>query len=356
MKWRVPKLLTKVRDIGYDAYLVTDAANVKYLTGLPNPQSPYLLVRAQAETIICLPSDGYATAKSLISGLCEIKTADVGQPTFDLLSEELPRMGLKRIGFDTLTADDYLKLVEGTRNTSFVPDRNTMWELRMIKSEEEIVAIRKAAKIADVGQKTAAEVIRPGIREYEVAAEVEYAMRILGSEDEGHRTVVASGSRTSTGSMGGYTTNREIGKDELVEVDTGATIDGYRTDLGRTYVAGKPTAKQKEIYKLVQKAWRAAFECVKPGALAEEIDAAARRAYGNEYEKYLIFEAGHGIGQTFEPPLLTKNNKAVLKENMVVTVEPGLSGIPGVGGFLIEDTTLVVKDGAERLTAPALDW
>ena len=115
----------------------------------------------------------------------------------------------------------------------------------MIKSQEEINDVRQAAKIADEAQKTAAEVVKPGRREYEVAAEVEYAMRSLGSEDEGHRTVVTSGPRTIVGAAMGGTTDRKINKGEIVVVDTGATINGYRTDLGRPYVAGKPTPKRR---------------------------------------------------------------------------------------------------------------
>jgi Xaa-Pro aminopeptidase len=192
------------------------------------------------------------------------------------------------------------------------------------------------------------------MREYEVAAEVEYAMRMLGSEDEGHRTVVTSGPRTALGVGSGFTTDREMREGELVIVDTGATVNRYRTDLGRPYVLGKPTGRQKEIYNLVREAWHAAFTCVRPGAIAGDVDAAARRVFG-EYEKYFDHEIGHGMGLTFEPPALGKNSKDMLKENMVVTVEPGLY-IDGFGGILVEDTTVVIKDGAQRLSAPPLDW
>jgi len=105
---------------------------------------------------------------------------------------------------------------------------------------------------------------------------------------------------------------------------------------------------------LVKNAWAASFACVKPGAIAGDVDAAARKVFG-EYEKYFDHEVGHGVGLTFEPPALGKGSTDVLKENMTVTVEPGLY-IDGFGGMLVEDTTVIVKDRAERLTAPPLDW
>jgi len=225
----------------------------------------------------------------------------------------------------------------------------------MIKSEEEIKYLRRASKIADEGHKTAAEVIKPGMREYEVAAAVEHAMRVLGSEEEGHKTYVTSGPRTVLAVASGRTTDRKIKAGDLLVIDTGAMINGYRSDMARTYVAGKPTQKQKEIYKLVQKAWDAAFAGVKPGAIGGDVDTAARKVFG-AYEKYFDHEVGHGIGLSLpEPPALIKNSKDVLKENMVVTVEPGLY-IEGIGGILLEDMTLIGKDGAEHLTAPPIDW
>jgi Xaa-Pro aminopeptidase len=351
---RIETLRKKIVELGYDAYLAADEMDVRYLTGIPVPQSQLLLVKPDGNHIIYVLSDGLRTAESKVTSFCEIKAADVGQDSLEVLLADLPSSKIRVLGFDSLSAGSYLKLSERFRDVRFVSDAATMWGMRMIKSNDEIANVRKAAMIADRGQKTASEVIRSGMREYEVAAEVEHTMRVLGSEDEGHRTVVSSGLRTVFGVVSGFSTNRTIGEGEFVIVDTGATIDGYRTDLGRTYVAGKPTPKQQEIYKLVQNAWQAAFSIVRPGAECGDVDAAARKAFGS-YEKFFDHEVGHGLGLSFEPPPLGKNSKEVLKENMVVTVEPGLY-IDGFGAVLLEDTTLVSKNGAERLTAPPLSW
>jgi len=224
----------------------------------------------------------------------------------------------------------------------------------MIKSDREIDSARKAARIADAGQRVASEIVRAGIQEYEIAAEVEHIMRTLGSEDEGHRTIVSSGPRSVMGVFSGYSTDRVINDGDLVIVDTGATFDGYRSDLGRPYVAGKPSEKQRKIHDILIKAWDAAFAAVKPGVEGGDVDSAARKVLG-KYQKYFDHEIGHGLGLSFEPPALTRGSKDLIQEKMIVTVEPGLY-IDGVGGMIIEDPNIVLKDHAERLTSSPHEW
>jgi Xaa-Pro aminopeptidase len=352
--FRIETLRKKIIELGYDAYLVADEMDVRYMTGIPVPQSQLLLVKSDGNHTIYVLSDGLRTAESKVAGFCEIKAADPGKDSLELLLPDLRGSNIRMLGFDSLLAEIYVKLSDRLREVHFVPDAGTIWSMRMIKSNDEIGNVRKAANIANRGQKTASEIIRPGMREYEVAAEVEHTMRVQGSEDEGHRTVVSSGPRAVFGVASGYSTDRMIKQGEFVIVDTGATIDGYRTDLGRTYLTAKPTPKQKEIYRLVQNAWEAAFSIIRPGAECGDVDAAARKVFGS-YEKFFDHEVGHGLGLSFEPPALAKNSKEVLKENMVVTVEPGLY-IDDFGAVLIEDTNLVTKYGAERLTALPLSW
>jgi Xaa-Pro aminopeptidase len=358
---RLGTLRKKIEHLGYGAYLVTDEMNVKYLTGIPTPQAPFLLVRPDGKHVLYVMNDALRLATEKVGNECDVKAAyfytGASQSTFELFLSELPRLTVKRLGFDTLSAEAYMKLREKAKETTLVPDRHTMWTMRMIKSGEEIEAIRRAAKIADEGERTAAEIIRPGMREDEVAAEVEHSMRVAGSElgqgIRGHPTAVYSGPRSYMG-MFGDNTDRKIGKDEFVIVDVGARVNGYLADLARTYVAGKPTARQEKIYNLVNEAWSAAFACVKPGANGGEVDAAARKVFGGE-EKFFNHEGGHGVGLSIpEPPALVKNSTDNLSERMVVTVEPGIY-FEDIGGAIIEDTVLVVKDGAERLTAPPME-
>jgi Xaa-Pro aminopeptidase len=360
MTERIELLRTRIEELEYDAYIATNEKNVKYLTGMPEPQEPVLMIIPDGNYILYVLSDGLGPAKLYTEDFCEVKATDTGihwgagKPSLDLFLNDLSKMNLERVGFDTLSAVDYLNLTNSAKNVKFIPDRGIMWALRTIKSEEEIRDLRKAARIVEEAHKTAVEVIKPGIREYEVAAEIEYTMRRLGSEDERHRTIVASGPRTTWGMGTGFTTDRKIGKDELVSIDTGAAINGYQSDCARAYVAGTPTAKQKEIYNLILQASDVALACVKPGVFAGDVDDAVREVFG-EYEQYCIHETGHGIGLEHEPPALTKGSTDVLKENMVISLEPALY-MEDFGGIIIETMTLITKDGAERMIPAPAPW
>ena len=220
--------------------------NVRYLTGIPVPQSPFFILGNDDNDVLLVPSDGARTSKEKANQRFEVLAAEIGQPTIELLIAVLRHSEKSKIAFDGLSARDYLELTEKYRESKFVLDPALIWSLRMIKSDREIDSARKAARIADAGQRVASEIVRAGIQEYEIAAEVEHIMRTLGSEDEGHRTIVSSGPRSAMGVFSGYSTDRVINDGDLVIVDTGATVDGYRSDLGRPYVPGYAQRKAKE--------------------------------------------------------------------------------------------------------------
>jgi Xaa-Pro dipeptidase len=197
--------------------------------------------------------------------------------------------------------------------------------------------------------KAAYETIKPGIREYEVAAEIEYAMRRKGSWGTAFETIAASGTRSAF--PHGGCTDRKIKKGDLVVVDIGATYQCYCSDMTRTVTAGKPSARQKKIYEIVRLAQEKAFQNVKPKARAKDIDAIARKVIENAgYGEYFVHGLGHGVGlEIHEPPTLNQESKDRLTVGNVITIEPGVY-ITGFGGIRIEDTVLVQKRKAEKLT------
>ncbi|MDH5787348.1 MAG: M24 family metallopeptidase, partial [Candidatus Bathyarchaeota archaeon] len=164
------------------------------------------------------------------------------------------------------------------------------------------------------------------------------------------RTHVASGVRSAL--PHGGCTDREIRKDDLVVVDIGATYKFYRSDMTRTFVAGKPSKKQEKPYEIVKTAQERAFQAIKPKAKGKDIDAAARKSITDAgYGKYFVHSLGHGVGlEVHEPPMLGQESKDRLVVGNVVTNEPGIY-IVGFGGFRIEDTVLVQKRKAEKFTA-----
>jgi len=218
-----------------------------------------------------------------------------------------------------------------------------------VKDETELKYMRKAAELTSEGMKTALETIKPGLREYEVAAEVEYTMRRRGSGGVAFDTIVASGLRSAF--PHGGCTDRTIRRGDLVVVDIGAKHQHYRADLTRTVTVGKPSSRQVKIHKVVREAQNRAFQSVKAGVKACDVDAVARRLIEEEgYGEYFVHGLGHGVGlDIHEPPALNPETKDRLKVGNVVTVEPGIY-IIDFGGIRIEDTVLVGKGGAERLT------
>jgi len=179
-------------------------------------------------------------------------------------------------------------------------------------------------------------------------------MRKLGSGGTAFDTIVASGPRSAY-PHGGCTSKR-IRKGELIQFDVGAQYQNYRADLTRTFLVGKPTPKQNKIYRVVMEAQEKAFQKIRNGVKARWVDAAARDVIKKHgFGEYFVHGLGHGVGlEVHEPPMLNAVSRDVLKAGNVATDEPGIY-IVGYGGVRIEDTVLVKKEGAERLTKAPYD-
>ena len=264
--------------------------------------------------------------------------------------EEIKISGCKKIGIEglvmTVAEHNYLnKELDGVEFKSIALDT-----LRQVKDAAEISQIRVACEIADDAFKKILTVIKPGIREIEVAADLEYFMRRLGSEEAAFLTIVASGWRGSL--PHGTATDKKICAGELVTLDFGATYGGYRSDMTRTICVGRASDDQKKIYNLVLDAQLYGLEIITAGKGGVELDAAVRDRLTNAgYGDYFVHGLGHGVGlEIHEEPRLSKRSKCEqLPPNMIVTDEPGLY-IENFGGVRIEDTVLVTSGKAESLT------
>lgn len=342
------QLLQKSFEKNLEGYLVTDEIDILYLSGFLGAYR--LLVPKEGKGLLYVYSVNYEAAKAIAKN-CTIELLQRGEDEDKKLANEAKKHKMKNIGFNALEISAYNKLKKKTGAIKLTSASQLLWDLRKVKDASEIAAMRKAAQFADVAAKTAREVIKPGIREYEVAAEVEYAMRKQGSEGPPWTfdTIVASGPRSAF-SHGGCT-DKKIKRGELVQFDVGARCQNYSSDLTRTFLIGKPTPKQEKIYEIVKEAQEKAFQKIRQGASAKSVDATARayikkKGFGENFPHGL----GHGVGLAIhEPPTLNSASKDILKAGNVVTDEPGIY-IIGYGGIRIEDTVLVKKDGAERLT------
>ena len=345
MNRRLINLQEKISAEKVDAILITKAPNVTYFSGFRGDSSALLIGKNFRKLI----TDG----RYLEQAITEAKNFTIVQQTDGLrkkIVEEIKISGCKKVGFEglvmTVAEHSYLKKeLRGVEFKSVELDT-----LRQVKDTSEIENIRRACEIADVAFEKILAVIKPGVREFEVAAELEYFMRRLGSQAAAFTTIVASGWRGSL--PHGTATDKKISAGELVTMDFGATFNGYCSDITRTICVGRASDDQRKIYNLVLDAQLYALEIITAGKGGKEIDAAVRdRLTSAGYGRFFVHGLGHGVGlEIHEEPRLSKLSKCEkLLPNMIVTDEPGLY-IENFGGVRIEDTVLVTRGKAQPLT------
>jgi Xaa-Pro aminopeptidase len=330
-----------------DGVLVFNSSNLTWLTGFCGASA--LLIPRAGESVVYVHGVNYAQAEAELSGF-RVELVKPGEKVMDKIAKQASGFQIKRLAADALNVESWRALSKllGSEKTLEV-DGGFLRELRKVKDENEIKLMHKAADLTSEGMRVAGEVVAVGLKEYEVAAEIEYAMRKRGSSGTAFETIVASG--LASAFPHGGCSDREIREGDLVVVDMGATYKFYRSDMTRTFVAGKPSAKQKKLYEVVRASQDKAVEAIKPNVEAKDVDAAARKVIADAgYGEYFVHGLGHGVGlDIHEPPTLSPDSEDVLAAGNVVTVEPGIY-LVGYGGVRIEDTVLVQRKGAEKLT------
>lgn len=220
----------------------------------------------------------------------------------------------------------------------------------MVKSADELNRIRRSVVTNSKAFEQTVTRVKPGMKEQDLAAELEYRMRRLGAEKPSFETIVAGGVRSALPHAQPTAAKLESG--QLVVVDMGALQDGYCSDMTRMLFLGTPGAKVKAAYKAVLEAQLAAIDTVRPGVTATRVDAAARNTLKRHgLDKAFVHSTGHGLGlEIHEPPRIGKKDKTRLRAGMAITIEPGIY-IQGFGGIRIEDTVIVTDTGCEVVTA-----
>jgi Xaa-Pro aminopeptidase len=221
--------------------------------------------------------------------------------------------------------------------------------MRMIKDADEIELLRSAVLLGAELFATALKAIRPGVKEAEVAAEMEYEARRAGAEEMSFPTIIASGSRSAL--PHGRAAQVRIPARGFVVCDFGVILSGYCSDMTRTVHVGRPTAEARNIYNAVREAQQAAAQAVRPGIKVAEVDRAARMLLKKErLDCFFTHSTGHGVGlEIHEGPRIAHGSPEVLRPGMVITIEPG-AYIAGKCGVRIEDMLLVTERGHEVLT------
>ncbi len=334
-----------------DAFLVSDIKNIRYLSGFTG-STAYAIVTKDAAWLVT-DSRYTAQAKAETKGF----KVRLFRKAIETLRELLGELKVKTLAFESnnITYDNLLRLRKSFKGIRLKPVPNAIQRLRAVKDGDEVGLIRASAALLDEGYKRAEAILRPGVVERDAALEIEFSFRSMGAEGLAFDTIIASGERGAL--PHGKADFKKIKKGELVVVDMGVLKDGYNSDETRTYCMGKATREQKKVYEVVRGAQERALQTLKPGVSASAVDLVARQHIEKAgYGRYFGHGTGHGVGlDIHESPGIGPLSKDVLREGMIVTVEPGIY-IPGWGGVRIEDMALVVKGGFEVITTTSRDF
>jgi Xaa-Pro aminopeptidase len=340
-------LLRELKHRRLDCLLVTLPANWYYLTGFTG-DSGTLVVAHQGTTLL---TDGRFTtqAKEECPGI-RVHLQDGA--LYDFVGQWLKQRGIRRAGYDpaqwTVAQLEALKKRCGARCRE-IAAAGVLEAQRMQKDAQELAVMRKAAILAGEVLEGVLKLVRPGVRENEIAAEVEYQMRKRGAAGASFETIVASGRRSALPHA--RPTSKRLRKNELVVLDLGVILAHYCSDITRTVYLGRAPQRIRAWYNAVREANQAAIAAVKPGVTCGEVHAAARNVLKkNGLEEYFVHSTGHGLGlEVHEAPRVARDVSIRLEVGNVITIEPGVY-VEGVGGIRIEDDVAVRFHGSEVLT------
>jgi Xaa-Pro aminopeptidase len=348
---RLDLLRLRLSGLGSDAFLVSHLPNIRYLCGFSG-SAGLLLVEESAATL-------FTDSRYTFQARDEVSGARVRIAKRGLLRAVLNALGgLRRVAWSTghITVDQQKALRAGSgARVRWVSDDNAVEKLRVVKDAEELVAMRDAATLISDVFRGVLRMVRPGVTELELAAEIEYEIKHRGGSGPAFETIVASGPRSAWAHA--RPTSKPLRKNELVVLDHGAILRDYCSDLTRSVFLGRAPGKVRDIYSAVLEAQEAAKRAIRPGVKAGDVDRAARRILRRRgLARYFTHSTGHGLGlEVHEMPRLGRGDEAILQEGMVVTVEPGVY-LEGLGGVRIEDDVVVTAQGAVDLTTAPRDF
>ncbi len=350
MSERVAALRRLLRERKLDAALVGHAADIRYLSGFRGDEA--LLLVSHEQALICADSRFWTQIEGEVAGFELVRSEGGAALAADALAAwaAADGHGERRLGFqgDVVSYAGHRRLRRGF--TGRLVDLGArVGALREVKDEAELRLLRAAAAMADAALET---VVAQGLRgrtESEVAWAVEQAVRSGGAEAVAFATIVAAGPRGALPHA--IPTDAAIGDGDLVVIDMGARLDGYHSDITRTFAVGRAGGEQRAVYDIVLAAQIAGLEAVRGGVVARVVDAAARGVIETAgYGERFGHGTGHGVGlEIHEAPLVNRRGRERLAPGMVVTVEPGIY-LEGRFGVRIEDTVVVTAGGCERLT------
>ncbi len=352
---RITRLQKRLKRKKIDALLVTEPYNRRYLSGytasdngiaetagvllIPASGAPYLLTDSRFVLQAEEEAQGYT-----------ISLYPKGLST--LLKKLLPELGISSLGFESqyMLHATALKMQDNLAQigVDFIACTELIERMRLVKTEEEIRLLKKSVLRNEQVFQLVYNTIEPGMTEREIALAIELTMHELGAERPSFETIVAFG--TNAAKPHAVPTDRVLKTGDIVLVDMGLVLEGYCSDMTRTFVAGKPDATYVDRVRVVRRAQKEATDTIRAGVTCKEVDRTARRIIEEAgYGEYFGHALGHGVGlAVHENPRLSSRSRKQLKAGMIVTVEPGIY-LPEWGGIRLENMVVVHEDGAETL-------
>ncbi|MEK4249670.1 MULTISPECIES: M24 family metallopeptidase [Paenibacillus] len=344
---RVEKLQQMLSEKQLEAIIIDSPINRRYLSGFTGSAGTLLITLEQS---YLLTDFRYET--QAVDQAAGFQVSIYATQPFDELKSLFGKHGITRVAFeqDIVSFAQYKRYEAAFHGVELVGTSGLVEQLREIKDDQEISVIQEAATLADQTFAHILNYIKPGVRELDIALEIEMFMRANGATSTSFDTIVASGERSAL--PHGVASERVIGNNEFVKLDFGAYYKGYCSDITRTVFVGQPTQKHLEIYNIVLEAQLYALEHIKAGMTGLEADACCRDIITNYgYGDRFGHSTGHGIGmEIHEAPRLSRLSDTLLTPGMTVTVEPGIY-LPGFGGVRIEDDIVITQTGNQILTS-----
>ena len=345
---RLGRLRDRLSDSGVDAAVISEPANVRWLTGFTGSNGT-VVVLGSGEALLVTDSRyaEQAPAQLVEAGCADEVEVVVARRAAHAVAERLEPTG--RLGLeDSVAWREQIRWSQAV-DARTVPLTEAVEGLRAVKDPAELARMEAAARIADEALTAVESMLRPGVTEVHIQQALDDAVRAAGASGPAYDTIVASGPNSALPHA--RPTDRRLHSGDLVIVDVGAEVDGYRSDMTRSFVLGDPDERVEAMLEVVSRSQSAGVAAVRPGVEAREVDEACRSVIeAAGMGEAFVHGSGHGVGlDIHELPRVVSGSCSVLEPGNVLTVEPGVY-LPGVGGARVEDLLVVTDDGCRQLT------
>ena len=339
-----------MNDAGVNALFISDPYNLRYYTGFRGGEGFALITDQNSKVLITDSRYTEAAEKECYEGFI-VEEYNLKRKISDILIKYITMDKVSLIGFEneSISYSRYQWMVKEVCKAECLKPLNDILLIpRQIKTPEEIEYLRQAEHIGDLAFEDILNILKPGMTELEVAAEIEYSMKKHGAEGLSFDTIAASGVNSSMPHA--IPSNKKLETGDFLTMDFGCIYQGYCSDMTRTVCIGKASDEQKKIYNIVLSAQLSVLENLRPGMMCKDVDRIARDYISAQgYGEYFGHGLGHGVGlYIHETPAFNTRDTSIIRPNMIETDEPGIY-LPGRFGVRIEDMILITEDGCESL-------